>query len=160
MTACFDVQPAAHCDFLPAPELSVQQSFGSDVWRCLTLPSIVLLLKALRLCFTVGRVLFLRLKGGCPRGFTAQGLNLVKELLCNGASLTWAFFSPYFLDYRIFSINFYISLFLRGKKKQAASCNCRGENFVCNFSKKSCSTLSIRPQGLERVSHHCLPPSN
>lgn len=62
MTVLFDVQPAAHCDFLTAPELSVQQGFGSDIWRCLTLPSIVLLLKALRLCFTVGTALFWRLK--------------------------------------------------------------------------------------------------
>lgn len=81
VTGCFDVQPAAHCDFLPAAELSVQHSLGSDVWRYLRLPPIVLPLKALCFCWTVGSALFLQIKRGCPRGLTAQGICFVKVLL-------------------------------------------------------------------------------
>lgn len=81
VTGCFDVQPAAHCDFLPAAELSVQHSLGSDVWRCLRLPPIVLPLKALCFCWTVGSALFLQIKRGCPRGLTTQGICFVKVLL-------------------------------------------------------------------------------
>lgn len=107
VTGCFDVQPAAHCDFLPAAELSVQHSLGSDIWRCLRLPPIVLPLKALGFCRTVGSALFSQIKKGCPRGFPAQGTCFVKVLLFDTAPHLglYVFFFPFFFfswNFRIF----------------------------------------------------------
>lgn len=76
----FDVKAAAHCDFV-----SVQHSFGSDVWRWITLPSIVLPLKAPISGFTARLFYFLSVRIKEP----AQ--HLVTQVFTSFMSLTWTF---------------------------------------------------------------------
>lgn len=79
---------------------------SAELWlRHLEVPNTAIYcssLKALRLCFTVGSVLFFKIKGGCPWGFTAQGISFVKAFLCNSAShLGLVVLSYLFLSYFI-----------------------------------------------------------
>lgn len=81
MTVCFDVEPAAHCDFLPAAELSVQCSLAPNIWRCLTLPSIVLLFKAPGLRCMVVSVLFSQIKREPACGDSLHTVEVLSKVL-------------------------------------------------------------------------------